>query len=120
MERKSDSYLTLLRRANSHLEGFFVRCTAATGMRTEEEAAALLGIERTLYSMGTLLHGSLPQSHDSATQRELAAYRVNLVRLRCELAARRDCGAGLRIRLFSSEKRPAGLRTWSVASPAIQ
>jgi len=121
MERMNrDTCLELLRRANAHLEHFFLRFSGAPVLGTNEEVDALLQVERTLHSVGALLKGGLQETKDRETQDELASYRANLLRLRRELAIMQDSAAGCRARLFARQKHLHAAQAWCAASRASQ
>ncbi len=113
------AHVELLRRANAHFSQFFARFTGAPVLGTDEEVEALLQVERTLQSVRVLLDGRLQQSTDSEVRDQLTLYRINLLRLRGELASMQDSAAGCRARLDMRQKHLHAARAWCAASRAI-
>ncbi len=119
MERIDEqASLVLLRRANERFRGFFARFSGAPVLGTDEEVEALLQVEQTLQSVGAFLDGRLQRSKTAQVCDELAHYRVNLVRLRHELATMQSAAIGCRARLASRQKHLQAARP-GVLPPAI-
>jgi hypothetical protein len=119
MERIDDcDRLQLLRRANERLRRFFARFSGAPILGTDEEVEALLQVEGTLQSVGTLLDGRLQSSRTAEVRDELALYRANLLRLRHELAIMQSAACDCRARLLERQKHLHAAQAWCAASRA--
>jgi hypothetical protein len=117
MERIDEqASLELLRRANDRFGHFFARFSGAPVLGTDEEVEALLQIERTLQSVGVFLDGRLQRNKAVQVCDELARYRVNLVRLRRELAHMQNAAIGCRAQLASRQKHLQAAKAWCTAS----
>src|SRR5580698_30933 len=110
--------LELLRQANSRLTRFFDRFAGAPVLGTDEELQAMLEVERTLKSVAALLDGRLQSDPTVGVREELARYRVQLLRLRDELARMEQSAAGCRSRLSARHKHLHAAQAWCAASRA--
>lgn len=110
--------LELLRRANSSFARFFARFSGAPVLGTGEELQAMLQVEGTLKSVSRLLDGRLQKTSEPKVREELARYRVNLLRLREELAEMERSAAGCRDHLRDRRQHLHAAQAWCTAARA--
>ncbi|MGA2373077.1 MAG: hypothetical protein ACLP3R_04750 [Candidatus Korobacteraceae bacterium] len=119
MERIDDqASLELLRHANERFNLFFTRFSGAPVLGTDEEVESLLQVEQILQSVGSFLDGRLQRSKTEQVCDELARYRVNLIRLRHELAYMQSAAISCRERLASRQEHLRAAKAWCSASRA--
>jgi hypothetical protein len=113
MERlEKVSTLDHLRDANEDFRNFFARFGGLPVEGNDEELKAMLQIERTLRSVGALLHGDVLTAKNVDLNRELREYRENLLRLRDELRRMESSATACRSRLFTREQHLRATRAW--------
>ncbi len=114
---RSNTALNVLDRANAGLEHFFARFSGAAVMGTSDEVESLLQVEQILRSVRAVLD----QARDNPDiQDELAKYRVNLLRLRKELAIMQDSATASRAKLFVRQKHLHAAQAWCDTSRVTQ
>lgn len=117
MERLDEfDRLQSLRRANERFGRFFARFSGAPVLGTDEEVEALRQVESSLQSVGALLDGRLQSSRTVQVRDEIARYRVNLLRLRHELAVMQSAASDCRTRLLDRQKHLRAAQAWCAAS----
>jgi hypothetical protein len=98
--------LQLLREANAQLERFLASFSGSETQGDTGELQSLLTLHDLLERITPLLYTQKLQAcRDVRTQRELAVYAHNLVRLRSELAAAQASAAISEVAPFPSPKR---------------
>ncbi len=120
MESLKDSTpLDQLRQANRQLIEFFARSFGRPVSGTVEEVEALRKLERALESIVPLLDRRLQVAAGSELAVELDRYRINLLRLRQELAGMQGSAVECRNRLASRREHVHAAQAWIVGTRGV-
>lgn len=115
---KPEEMFEVLRLANGHLVEFFARYSGVSVCGSSDDVEAMLGVERVLRSVAPVLKGFHCKLISPELSAEIDRYRVNLLRLRQELAAMQESAADTRTRLADRHRHLQAAMAWTSATRA--